>query len=90
MQKRFSGTAQFILAVIAVMLVILLILLGAYSGVTSLLDNINTVETGLVIWKTVQAVYTTSPEAAITATNSPDTLEPPMQPTFSTRPTLAE
>ncbi len=88
MRKRLSGPAKFIFAVIAVMLVVLLILLGAYSGVTSLIDNMNTVATGVVIWKTVQSVYTTSPEAAITATNGPDTPQPPSTPTL--RPTLAE
>ncbi len=90
MRKRLSGPGKFILAVIAVMLVVLLILLGAYSGVTSLIDNMNTVATGVVIWKTVQSVYTTSPEAAITATNSPDTPEPPSQPTSLPSATLAE
>ncbi len=88
MRKRLSGPGKFILAVIAVMLVVLLILLGAWSGVTSLISNMNTVETGIVIMKTVQSVYTTSPEAAITATNSPETLEP--QPTFSPSPTLTQ
>ncbi len=86
MRKRLSGPAKFFLAVAAVMLVVLLILLGALSGVRSFIDNMSTVETGVVIWKTVQAVYTTSPEAAITATNGPDTPEPPPPPTSSPSP----
>jgi len=89
MRKRLSGPVRFVLAVTVVMLVVLLILLGALSGVTALIDNMNTVETGIVIWKTVQSVYTTSPEAAITATNGPETPEPPLPTSFPT-PTLAQ
>ncbi len=88
--KRLSNPVRFTLAVIAVMLVVLLILIWALSGVTTLIDNMNTVATGVVIWKTVQSVYTTSPEAAITATNSPDTPAPPPQPTLAPQPTLVQ